>query len=429
MLGLRFLYTGLMYLLLPFILLRLYWKGRHLPAYRLRIPERLMLHRSTLSPVDVWLHAVSLGEVVAATPLIEALLERGWSVAVTTTTPTGSQQVQEKFMTHVAHQYLPYDFPWAIKQFYNQIKPKVAIIMETEIWPNVILEAKFRGIPIIIANARISEKAWLHYHSVRGFFKPILNQLTAILAQSQADLLRFESLGADKDRIKLLGNMKFDALPKIEQPEICQQVKNGLGPEKIIILLASTHDQEEAMILAQWPQLLSVIPNAVLWIAPRHPERFNRVVTLCHNTGLRTMRRSQPELIDGTTQVIVLDSIGELLGFYACCDYAFVGGSLVPMIGGHNVLEPIAVGIPVFCGQFMQNSKQICDELLSKGALQQVLDAAELIEKIIFFHQHPEKKKLQITRATQVLQANQGSVMNHLQLVEKLLNRPDSDVL
>lgn len=419
---LRYTYTTLLYLLTPFLLLRLYWKGRRTPAYRQRIRERFSFGPIVATEVDVWLHAVSLGEVVTAMPLIDALLAKQLRVLVTTMTPTGSQQVLSRFGQSVSHQYVPYDLPYALQRFFKKMNARVGIIMETELWPNLIYQAGKAGVPLLLANARISDKAYQSYDKVRFFFKPLLAQFRAIFAQSDVDANRFIALGAPLENVQVLGNMKFDLHIPVFNQDGFKQLKMAWGASRPVLIAASTHDDEERQLLTELIQLKAAIPDLILLIAPRHPERFKTVYELSQQHGFKTGLRSQAATsIDSQTDIVVLDSLGELLGFYQLSDYAFVGGSLVP-IGGHNVLEPIALQVPVFCGPFMQNSKTICADLCAAGAMQMVEHVDALCKAIIAMHQDPLSKTHQITNATAVLEANRGCVARYLDAVFEALN-------
>ena len=413
----RFFYTSFMYLLTPFLLLRLWWKSKSLPAYRNRISERFYLGKRDYQAIDVWLHAVSLGEVIAASPLIEAMLDKKWSLLITTMTPTGSEQVKMRFGDKVAHQYVPYDLPIILKKFFRQVKPKVGLIMETEIWPNLIYQAKKANIPLLLANARISESSFTGYLKLKRFFKPILNQFTAILPQTIEDAERYIILGADRDLVQVLGNMKFDVQTSRLDNNKFKELKQLWGAQRVVVIVASTHDDEEQQILAQLKRLQKAIPNVLLLIAPRHPERFQTVYQLTRNAGFNTGLRSATETLTKDAEVIVLDSLGELLGFYEISDYAFVGGSLVPL-GGHNVLEPIAMGVPVFSGRHVKNFQAICKNLEGSQAIELVHHADELIDAIVRIHQDKEARQKMLQNATAVLESNKGSVLKHLQTVE-----------
>lgn len=416
----RRLYTLFLYLLLPYILFRLYWKGRRNPDYRQRIAERFMLNK-VATPIDIWLHGVSLGEVVAATPLIEQLLAKQYRLLITTMTPAGSQYVQHKFAERVAHQYVPYDLPWCTKRFFKAWRPRVGIIMETELWPNLIHAAFQADIPVALMNARISDKAFQQYQKVGFFFKPVLERLRFIGAQSELDAQRYRDLGASPEAVAMLGNMKFDLISPPPLTEQLASFKSTWGSHRPVFIAASTHDDEEKQLLDHLKRLQQAIPEIILLIAPRRPERFNEVFQLCQRQGWKTARRSQAHALDTSTEVFVLDSLGELLGFYQLSDYAFVGGSLVP-IGGHNVLEPIAVNVPTLCGPFMQNSKTICTDLKKANALQWSSDVEDLVQRLIHLYQHPEENKAQTLHATAVLKANQGTVVKYISCVEQLIN-------
>ena len=325
----RFLYTLLFYALTPVILLRLYWKSRKLKQYRERLSERFLGRvNGDKTPVDIWLHAVSLGEVVAASPLIESFLKKNLRVCVTTMTPTGSAEVLRRFDSRVVHQYIPYDFPHALRRFFQAITPRVGVIMETELWPNLISEAAGAGIHLFLVNGRISNKAYRQYHMVRWLLRPILKKFTCIMVQSPVDEARYKTLAGSTVQIKMLGNLKFDLTLSSGSREVAISMKKALGETRPVLILASTHDSEEQQILQYLPELQKVVPNVLVLIAPRHPERFQAVFELC-SAQYRTGRRSLLETIGVDLDIVVLDSIGELMSFYSISDYAFVGGSFI----------------------------------------------------------------------------------------------------
>lgn len=415
----RRIYTFFLYLLVPFILLRLYWKGRLHPAYRKRIAERFSIGKNLPKSVDIWVHAVSLGEVVAATPLIEGLLTAKHRVLVTTMTPSGSQQVQTKFGDRVEHQYVPYDLPWCLRRFFKRLNARVGVIMETELWPNLIYHAKEAGLQLALVNARLSDKAFQHYQKTGKLFKPVLSQFTLIGAQSELDAKRYLALGAPQHIVRVLGNMKFDLIHPGSMLDKFSPFKDSWGAHRPVFIAASTHDDEENQLLNRLIQLKMAIPAIVLLIAPRRPERFQAVYELSQRHGFKTALRSQPESITPAVDVVILDCIGELLGFFQLSDYAFVGGSLVP-VGGHNVLEPIAMGVPVFCGPFMQNSKAICTDLKTAKAIQWTQNVDDLVRILIEMYQNPTQRTQQIANATAVLKANQGTIVEYLREIESL---------
>ena len=403
----RRLYSIILYLLLPYLLLRLYWKGRREPAYRQRIAERLSFVSDLPQSVDLWVHAVSLGEAIAVTPLVERFLESGLSVLFTTMTPTGSAYVQSRFHAKLSHCYLPFDLPWCIKRFVNRVQANLVIIMETELWPNLIHYTHQAGIPLVLVNARISDKALRGYQKIAWFLRPMLRSFKLIGTQSSLDADRYLTLGASEAQIKVLGNIKFD-IPRFQGKDLLA-LKRQWGPERMVLIAASTHEDEEAQLLNELPRLKACLPNLLFLIAPRRPERFQSVFVLAQSLGYRVGLRSQPQTLDPELEVLVCDSIGELMSLYALCEFAFVGGSLVD-IGGHNVLEPIALGLPVLCGPYMQNFASITQELLAHQALYQAQTVQDLVDKLIEWQKKPEQGQLQAKHASDVLQSNRGAL-------------------
>ncbi|CDZ76945.1 3-deoxy-D-manno-octulosonic acid transferase [Legionella massiliensis] len=416
----RQLYSLLMYLLTPYLLLRLWWKGRSLPAYRERIAERFSLDNRPAEDVDIWVHAVSLGEVIAVTPLIDALLDKQWRILITTMTPTGAERVKTRFGDKVSHRYVPYDLPWVLRRFFKKVQPRLGLIVETELWPNLIHFATQSDIPLFLINARLSDSSCQGYKKIAFLIAPVLNQFNSIFAQSEDDAKRFKALGADDFRVVVLGNMKFDLQTQNINSEVFQKLQESWGKDRSVVMVASTHDDEESQILSRLRKLQQGLPKMVLLIAPRHPERFQKVYQLSVEQGFNTGLRSKAETLSTDNEVVVLDSLGELLGFYQIADYAFVGGSLVP-VGGHNVLEPIAMQVPVFSGPEVHNFKTICRDLESAHAIELAANADDLVERIIALHQNEEKKKRLINNATLVLEANKGAVERYVAKAEGIL--------
>lgn len=416
----RFIYSSVMYLLTPFLLIRLWWKGRRLPAYRERIAERFSFGDSIGQKVDVWIHAVSLGEVIAAIPLVDALLARQYTVLITTMTPTGSERVIKRFAKQVFHQYIPYDLPLALKRFFRQTQPKVGVIMETELWPNLIHEAQVARVPLLLANARLSERSYRGYQFISRWLRPILNQFSALLTQSAEDAQRFIALGARQELVHVLGNVKFDMQTHTHVPEQFQELKALWGSERVVLIAASTHEGEEAALLNEFKRLQQVIPDVILIIAPRHPERFHSVFKLAKQLGYHTGLRSEKESLSTDNEVVVLDSLGELLGWYQISNFAFVGGSLVP-VGGHNMLEPIAVQVPVITGPHTSNFKAICSSLEEAQAMHKAENAAQVMDAVINLYVNGIARQQMINNATQVLESNRGAVKRHVEKIKELL--------
>jgi len=339
---------------------------------------------------------------------------------VTTMTPTGSERVQARFGNKVTHQYLPYDLPGILKRFFKKIQPRVGVIMETELWPNLIYQARAAKVPLLLANARISDDSLNGYKKIKFLIKPILNQFSAILAQGDEDARRYITLGARKEIVHVLGNMKFDLQTNTIDSKRFSDLKSHWGTERVAVIAASTHENEEAQILSHLKRLQQAIPGVILLIAPRHPERFQSVFQLCIQSGFKTGLRSDANTLSSENEIVVLDSLGELLGLYQISDYAFVGGSLVP-VGGHNVLEPIAMHVPVLSGSQVHNFKAICNDLQIAQGILLVQHANEVVDGIIKLHTDPAFRQQMIKNATEVFEKNKGSVIRHLQQIEGVI--------
>lgn len=416
----RHIYSFLMYLLSPYLLIRLWWKGRRLPAYRQRIAERFVLDSSKKIVVDIWVHAVSLGEVIAAIPLIDSLLDRGWTVLITTMTPTGAERVHGRFGDRVHHRYVPYDLPWVLRRFFKKVKPRLGLIVETELWPNLIHFSAQQKIPLFLINGRLSDRSCQNYLKIKWLIKPLLNQFTRIFAQSADDARRFEALGAEHERVVALGNMKFDLQIPDNKSAIFADLQTHWGKDRSVVIAASTHEDEELQILSRLKKLQVGVDKMILLIAPRHPERFQSVYQLAVDQGFNVGLRSKLSSLNPDNEVVILDCLGELMGFYQISDYAFVGGSLVP-VGGHNMLEPIAMQVPVFSGPQVHNFKTICRDLQEAQAIEIASDADDLVARIIAVHQDQAKRTGLVENATAVLESNKGAVARYVAEVGAVL--------
>ena len=371
-------YTLLLYLLLPFILIRLLWRSIRSPAYRRRWPERFGYFPSPEVRGSLWIHAVSVGEVQAAAPLIKRLLAEHpeYPVVVTTTTPTGSVRVKRLFRDTVFHVYFPYDIPFAVSGFILRMRPRVLVMIETEIWPNLLAICTERGIPPILANARLSEASALGYSRLKAFSRETFSRIALVGAQTDADARRFIDLGVAEKRVRVTGSIKFDIqLPGslYEQAEVLRRQWGN----RLVWVAASTHEGEDERVLAAHRSILMSYPEAMLVLVPRHPERFDKVAGLCQKGGFSLARRSVGDSCTPSTSVFLGDTMGELTLFIAAADVAFVGGSLVP-VGGHNILEPAALGVPTLFGPEMFNFLEISRMMLEKEAAVQVKDAPEI---------------------------------------------------
>jgi 3-deoxy-D-manno-octulosonic-acid transferase len=377
----RFLYTTLFYSLLPLILLRLLYRAWRAPAYAARIGERFGLFAANATPArPVWVHAVSVGETLAAVPLVRALRNRypQLPVVITTMTPTGSERVRSIFGDSVMHVYAPYDLPDAIARFLKRVDPQLAIIMETELWPNTIAALRRRGVAVIVANARLSAKSARGYRRVAALTRPMLASIDCIAAQTTHDAGRFVELGAPRDNVHVTGSIKFD----VSIDEALRQQAAGIrarwgGDTRRVVIGASTHEGEEVALLEAYRALKPRHADLLLVLVPRHPERFERVAQQIGAAGLQCARRSLAQEVTAATDVVLADTMGEMLQLLGASDIAFVGGSLIAR-GGHNMLEPAAWGLPVVTGESDFNFAEISRLLRDSGGLVQVHDAAAL---------------------------------------------------
>lgn len=419
----RYFYTLLFYLLLPFILLRLLWRAQKAPAYAKRWAERFgYIKNFPRLDNSIWIHAVSLGEVLAAAPLIKALQKQfpEQAMVVTTLTPTGSERVHAIFNSSVYHVYAPYDLPDAIARFLTHCQPKLLVIIETEIWPNIIHSCAMRKIPLLIANGRLSKQSAQGYQRFASLTQQTLAQVTHLAVQTQAEAERFIGLGMQASRITVTGNIKFDIEIPANVSEQAQQLKQQWGADRPVWIAASTHQSEDEVVLAAFKIIRQQFPQLLLILVPRHPERFNQVASLCLQQGFSITRRSENVMATVTTDIFLGDTLGELLLFYHAADIAFVGGSLVP-VGGHNLLEPAAVSIPTLTGPNMFNFLEINRMLQAAGAVFKVTNSQQMAEQILRLLNNPANLTQAGRNALQVIEANRGSLKMHLQLISDII--------
>jgi len=407
----RYLYSALLYLLAPLPFIKLWWRGRKLPAYRRRWGERLALFQRPPDKPRIWLHAVSVGETIAAAPLVNTLLERfpNHALLVTTTTPTGSEQVQRLFGNRVEHLYFPYDLPGVVRRFLDKTRPALLIVMETELWPNCFHHCRRRRIPIIIANARLSPSTFDGYRKIGWFIKQTLRDVSHIAAQSQADHQRFIQLGASPDKVRNIGNIKYDLTLDQGQIDAGRALRKTLGETRPVWIAASTHEGEETICIDAHKRLRKIFGNALLILVPRHPERFDAVAERCSAPGLTCKRRSRDERPDNDTAIYLADTMGELILLYAASDIAFVGGSFTPT-GGHNPLEPAALGLPVVTGPTIHNFEAPYQALADKGAARILEEPPKLADTLIDWMQNDNERHLRGQKAMQLVEENRGAV-------------------
>ncbi|MDF0604733.1 lipid IV(A) 3-deoxy-D-manno-octulosonic acid transferase [Neisseriaceae bacterium TC5R-5] len=374
----RRLYGVLWLLLTPLIRFYLRKRARKSPAYLQYWDERFGKHFAPRVQNAIWIHAVSVGETQAALPLIQALRQH-WPDApllLTQMTPTG-RATAERLYPDAEVRYLPYDYPQAARAFLQAYQPRFGVLMETELWPNLIYSAAEQQIPLFLVNARLSEKSSRSYRRIQGLIKPALARLTAIAAQTPADAQRLQALGAV--RLYVCGNTKYDIAPPAQQLVLAQQFKQAIGPRKVLVCV-STREGEEALILDAW-QAANRPADNLLVLVPRHPERFAKVIVLAEQRGISWQRRSDNQPVNSAAQLWLGDSMGEVFAYLGCADVAFVGGSLLPF-GCHNLIEPASVGVPVLFGPSTFNFTQAALAALAAGAAIQVQDASQLITEV-----------------------------------------------
>ena len=418
----RFLYTLAMYLVTPLMMLRLLLRGVRSRSYRRRWPERFGSFKSPGFQGSLWVHAVSVGEVNAAQPLIKALRldYPNAPVVLSTVTPTGAARVKQLFGDKVFHVYLPYDLPFAVRRFLNKIRPRLAMIVETEIWPNLYFACRRRGIPLMIVNARLSERSLRGYKPLRALAKSALRCVRIIAAQSHRDAARYRLLGADPRQIVVTGNMKFDMQIPHDAVAEGAAMRHRWGLRRPVWIAASTHEGEELAVLEAHLQVLKRLPDALLLLAPRHPERFRVVEHVVRDLGFKAGVRSVDEVPTLSHQVFVIDAMGQLMPFFAASDVAFVGGSLAA-IGGHNVLEPAALCTPVLVGPHTFNFEEITLSLIQRGGAQRVASRDQLGSAALQLLLDPDQRRRMGLAARQVFERERGAVRRITQIVDVLL--------
>ncbi|MEP0201161.1 MAG: lipid IV(A) 3-deoxy-D-manno-octulosonic acid transferase [Halioglobus sp.] len=423
----RHAYSALFYLLVPFLLLRMLWRSRLAPEYRKRLLERFgLINTSELDPAKdrVWVHAVSVGEVLAAAPVIERLLSDYplYQVVVTTTTPTGSERVQSLFGNRVLHVYAPWDLPGSCARFVNLMRPKLLIIMETELWPNMIHHAVLQGAQVLLANARLSERSARGYTRIESLTAAMLGQLACVACQTQADGDRFHKLGLPLSHLRVTGSIKYDIHIdeglKASSRVLRQQLAADTRP---VLVAASTHPGEESQILAAFAELRQHFTHSLLVIVPRHPERFEAVFKQCEEARWSVQRRTQASVIDAHTDILLGDTMGELLLLLSTADVALIGGSLVPH-GGHNVLEAAVWGVPVITGPHMFNFADISERMVKAGAMLQLSDSRSLSHELSELLQDQHRLQQMSLACQQVLKENRGAREQLLRIIDELLS-------
>ena len=422
----RWLYSLALYLLSPFTLYHLVSRGFRVREYFRRWDERYAAYSTEQGRPCVWLHAVSVGEVNAAAPLVNALLRQGKGTrwVVTTITPTGSQRVRALWGERVDHVYLPYDLPGSVDRFLQHFRPTVALIMETELWPNMLFGCRDHRIPVYVLNARLSARSLRGYRLLRPLLGRALRTVRCVAAQSAADARRFQVLGARADQVRVLGNLKYD----VEVPDGLEALRSAfadaLGRPRPVWIAASTHEGEEEAVLALHRRLRARWPDLLLLWAPRHPERFGRVQAQAAAAGWQVGTRSRGGWPAAGDEVFVVDTLGELMAFYACADVAFVGGSLQP-VGGHNLLEPAAVGTAIVTGPHLHNFAEVSRRLDEAGALRVGQDLNEVGDALEALLGDPGLRQAMVAAGLGLVDQGRGALRRTLELIAPDLPAPD----
>ena len=404
----RTLYTIALRLALPFLVLRLWWRGRREPGYRESMSERFGLYHADRPQPLLWIHAVSVGEARAAEPLVRALASAlpEHRILITCTTAAGRETIKQVYGELALSVFLPYDLPEAAQAFLEYFRPRLAIVMETEVWPNLLAQCARHGVPVVLANARLSEKSARRYGRWRALAEPAFASLAAVCAQSAADAERLRALGARS--VEVTGNLKFDVTPDAAQLSAGAAWRKAL--DRPVVLLASTREGEESMLLASRP----LDARALCVVVPRHPRRFDEVAAMGDS------RRSQRPLPAPHDRVHVGDSMGEMAFYYAACDVAIIGGSFAPL-GGQNLIEALAVGAPVIVGPHMYNFAEATEFALQAGAALQVSDAAAAMRTAFELLENQEKRRRMSEAGSSLCNAHRGATARHLAVCRRLL--------
>jgi 3-deoxy-D-manno-octulosonic-acid transferase len=417
----RFIYTIALYLALPFVLLRLLWRSRHVPGYRQRWGERFGRFPSLNIQQSIWIHAVSVGEVQAVDTLVRRLiaLHPDIPIVITTSTPTGSDRVHKLFQDSVHHLYFPYDLPFAIRGFLRRTSPRILLMVETEIWPNLLDICAEEGIFTLLGNARLSEKSARGYSRLGSLISDTLQRIDLVAAQGEADANRFIQLGLPSSRVVVTGSIKFDVRIQASLLEQASILRSQWG-DRPIWVAASTHEGEERELLLAHHQIRATLQDALLVLVPRHPERFGRVAELCRQAGFAVVTRSSGQPVAADSTLFLGDSMGELPLFLAVADAVFVGGSLISK-GGQNALEPAALGKPVLFGPHMFNFAAISEMMLKQEAAVRVESGADLAAVMVQWLRDASERSRIGENGRNIVEQNRGAVERLLALIEQQL--------
>lgn len=418
----RKLYSGVFYGVAPVLAWRLYQRGKENPAYRERREERFGFYPGEPLKRSLWVHTVSVGEFLAAKPLIDWIMSTypSWPLVITTMTPTGAERVQAAYGERVHHFYLPYDFPYAVERFLDHVQPRLLVIMETELWPNLVHFTHARNVPVIVANARLSERSAKGYQRISWVTRPMLEAITVVAAQSGADASRFLELGLRPDALQITGTVKFDLVVDDALLSQAQALRARWGVTRNVWIAASTHPGEDEQILQAFRFLQVKVPGLLLVLVPRHPERFESVAILLRQQAFKMVRHSQGGGVGSDIEVVLGDTMGELVKLMAASDVAFVGGSLEP-VGGHNMLEPLAVGVPAICGPHVFNFATVAKLLTEQGVLATVTSPLGLANAVEGLFADPAQRKALADQGVAVVNEHRGALQRLCRIIETVL--------
>jgi len=417
----RSLYSSLWWLAMPLVLARLWWRGRKEPGYRVGIAERLGFYKPQPPAMRTFMvHAVSVGETRAAEPLVEALLA-AWPdsrVLLTHMTPTGRATGRALFAHHgarVIQSYLPYDTGFMVRRFLRHFAPRICILMETEVWPNLIAGCARQGIPVALVNARLSARSLRRGQRFGGLMGEAARAITVVAAQTEADAARIRSLGAPK--VAVTGSIKFDVVPPQAALDTGAWMRMRFD-SRPVLLCASTREGEEALILDAWLRRTDRPAGMLLAIVPRHPQRFDEVAQLVRARGLSLQRRSQMTDAAVDADVLLGDSMGEMFAYYAACDCAYIGGSLLPL-GGQNLIEACAVGKPVLVGEHTFNFLDATEDAVASGAALRATDADSLLALAVRLLSNPDERAIMGSKAAQFASRHRGATLRTVELLQR----------
>lgn len=418
----RILYSLLFYLVFPLVLLRLAWRAVREPAYAGRWLERFGICKPVVEDDVIWVHSVSAGETIAAVPLIRKMQDKYPQLVfvVTTMTPTGSERVHALLGSSVYHMYAPYDLPDMVHRFLHRTKPKMLILIDTELWPNIIYQCHKRNISILLVNARLSTQSARGYGRIAALTKEMLDRVTHVATQSESQAKRFECLGLSLEKLSITGSIKFDLILPQDLGERQAVLLEKIGSDRLVFIAASTHEGEEEILLDAYQKICRSLPQMLLIIVPRHPDRFDQVSKLCLHRNFKVVRHSVGVGCKQDDNILIVDSMGELLYFYAVSDIVFVGGSLVPA-GGHNLMEAAAFGLPIIMGPHRFNVADIAQNFAAAGALESVTDSESLVDAWLRLGRDKSLREEMGQHALNVMRENRGALDKVVALIERHL--------